>query len=252
MNFNNATVPCRIAIIDDEQSGRSILSKLIENNFSQFVEIKQADSKRNGLKLIKSFEPDIVLLDVMMGDGTGFDLLEEVSQLDFRLIFITAHEQFAIKAFRYSAIDYLLKPISDELLKTAMQKCFDEINNKDLGIKLDVLFANKETVKKIAIPTQQGIEIVLIKEIIRLEADGNYTKLFLKEGSIMSSKTLKEFDQILSKSNFFRVHKSHLVSLNEVKRFLNEGGGYVVTSDGAQVEIARRRKELFLSTLVNN
>lgn len=250
MRYYDDTVQLRVVIIDDERGGRETLKKQIEGIFDQsLIVVGEANSVASGILEIEALEPDIVLLDVMMGDGTGFELLEKCKYKNFSLIFVTAHEKFAVRAFKFSAIDYLLKPVDTEALEIALQKSIDEQKNNSLSAKLDVLFSNKKELSKLAIPTQQGIEIVIVSEIIRLEADGNYSRIFLSDGVIMSSKTLKEFDQILSGSNFFRVHKSHLINMNKIKRFLNEDGGFVVTSDGAKVEIARRRKEMFLKFL---
>jgi two-component system LytT family response regulator len=238
-----------VVIVDDEGGGRSALKNQLNNLFDSILEIHEANSVASGIQKIEEVEPDIVLLDVMMGDGSGFDLLENCNYNAFSLIFVTAHEKYAIKAFKFSAIDYLLKPFDTEDLELAMRKSMDESQDNSLSAKLDVLFSNKKEITKLVIPTQKGIEIVYVNDIIRLEADGNYSKIILEDGLIMSSKTLKEFDKILSNSRFFRVHKSYLINMDKVKRFLNEDGGMVVTTDGAKIEIARRRKEMFLKFL---
>lgn len=239
----------KVVIVDDERGGRTTLRNQLNSLFGDKLRIEEVNSVASGIKKIEEVEPDIVLLDVMMGDGSGFDLLERCNYKGFSLIFVTAHEKYAIKAFKFSAIDYLLKPVENDALKVAMTKSMEESQDNSLSAKLDVLFSNKKELSKLVIPTQKGIEIVLVKDIIRLEADGNYSKIIMEDGLIMSSKTLKEFDKILSNSGFFRVHKSYLINMDKVKRFLNEDGGMVVTIDGAKVEIARRRKEMFLKYL---
>lgn len=238
-------------IIDDEQKGRQTMTSYIELYCDDIELLGDADGVESGVKLINKTKPDLVFLDIMMGDGTGFDLLEKCQNLNFSVIFVTAYEEYALKAFKYSAVDFLLKPIDGDLLTQAVEKIAKRKDSDSLSARLDTLLSNQKQLKKLAIPTINSVEIVHIEDIIRLEADGNYTCIHIKNNKITSSKTLKEFDQILSGSTFFRIHKSHLVNLDKIVRYTQGDGGTVVTEDGSEIEVARRRKESFLNALVN-
>ncbi len=245
----------KAVIIDDESKGRSTLSQLIARYLPYVQIVGEADSVTSALKLVKEQEEvDLILLDIQMGDGTGFDFLEQVPNKNFQVIFVTAFDEYAIKAFQWSAIDYLLKPVSPELLINAVHKVQTiKDTDKDISSKLDALMTNKSSLKKVAIYTQTGVELINIDEIIRFEASSNYTILFLQNKmSILSTKTLKEYDGLLAESTFYRIHKSHLINLNNVQRYVNGDGGYVIMSDASEVEVARRRKEAFLQVLLNN
>tara|TARA_B100000809_G_scaffold266837_1_gene332052 strand:+ start:1083 stop:1829 length:747 start_codon:yes stop_codon:yes gene_type:complete len=238
-------------IIDDEPKGRQTLNSYLDLYCDDVKLLGDADSVISGAKLINKTKPDLVFLDIMMGDGTGFELLERCQNLDFSVIFVTAHEEYALKAFKYSAVDFLLKPIDEDLLIQAVDKTNKSKDSNSLSARLDTLLSNQKQLKKLAIPTINSVEIVHVEDIIRLEADGNYTSIFIDNNKITSSKTLKEFDQILSGSTFFRIHKSHLVNLDKVVRYIQGDGGTVITEDGSEIEVARRRKESFLATLFN-
>lgn len=241
-------------IIDDESKGRSTLNQLTTRYLPHIQIVGEADGVASGLKLIEEEEVDLVFLDIQMGDGTGFDFLEKVPNKDFQVIFVTAFDEYAIKAFQWSAIDYLLKPVDPELLISAVHKAqANQNSDNDLSSKLDALMNNKSTLKKVAIYTQTGVELINVDEIIRFEASSNYTILYLRnKTSIISTKTLKEYDAMLTESTFYRVHKSHLINLNNVQRYVNGDGGFVIMSDTSEVEVARRRKEAFLQVLLNS
>ena len=168
-----------------------------------------------------------------MTDGTGFKLLESFEDIQFSIIFVTAYSDYAVKAFKISAVDYLLKPINPKELMEAIDKYQKEIGLKGIHNKLEVLLGNQSTVKKIAFPTSDGIELVKIDEIMHCEADDNYTSIYLNsQRKIMVSKTIKEYDMMLSEFDFFRIHQSHLVNLNYISKFNKNDGGYVVLENG--------------------
>ncbi len=240
-------------IIDDEELGRKAIKSFIEKYATNTLElIDEADSVKNGLFSILSHQPDVVFLDIRMNDGTGFDLLEKLPKIDFKIIFVTAYQEHAIKAFKYSAIDYLLKPINPDEFIAAIDRLKTENKIDEIEQKVNVLIKNKSRFNKIALPTLNGLKMVTISDIIRCESDNNYTLFYLLDGSkILVSKTLKEYDELLSSEGFFRVHKSHLINIAFVKEYIKGEGGYVILEDNTNIEVSRRKKESLLQLLIN-
>lgn len=237
-------------IVDDESKGRSALRNLLTLIDDSVEVIAEAGSVAEGVSGIDNHEPDLVFLDIQMADGTGFDLLEKITFKDFQLVFITAHDEYALKAFRYSAIDYLTKPVDPDLLRNALQKVRENNKKYDLNLKLEALVQNRSKMQKLALPSLKGIELVKKEDIIRCESANNYTVFHLKSGrEVVVTKTLKEFEEMLSPEGFFRVHQSHLVNLDGVVQFLKEDGGYALMEDGTKVEVSRRKKEAFLQAI---
>ena len=240
----------KAVIIDDESKARNALKNLIAKHCSNIVVVAEADCVKAGIETINANFPDIVFLDVQMPDGTGFDLLEQLGDVDFKVIFASAYDKFAIQAFRFSAIDYLLKPVEPDMLIEACSKLTGDNRITEINKKLEVLLNNRNSFEKIALPTLDGINFVNIKEIIRCESDNNYTNIFLTGGrKFIVSKTLKEFDEMLSPFNFFRIHKSHLINLNYLQKYNKGEGGYVIMEDGSELEVSRRRKDDFIRAL---
>jgi len=197
----------------------------------------------------------LVFMDINLSDGSGFSVLEGVENLNFKVIFVTAYDQYAIKAFNYSAIGYVLKPIDLEDLRSAIDrgKIKSETEESSAIKALLENFSKKEKDRKIAIPERDGITFVNVNEIVRCQSDNNYTEIHLKSGQkILVSKPLKKYEELLPEDIFFRIHQSHLVNLNEVARFLKEEGGYLIMNDGTQLEISRRKKEELLLRLNAN
>ena len=240
----------RTVIIDDENKGRAALKALI-NLLDPSVEvIGEAYSVEAGKVLIDKEEPDLVLLDIRMGDGTGFDLLEKLHFKDFNLIFTTAHEEYALRAFRYSAIDYLTKPIDPDLLLDAIHKVKEHHKKYDLNLKLEALVQNRNRIQKLALPSLKGIELIKKEEVIRCESANNYTVFHLRDKrEIVVTKTLKEFEEMLESEGFLRIHQSHLVNLDAVVQYIKEDGGYALMEDGSKVEVSRRKKDAFLRAI---
>ena len=214
--------------------------------FPEVEIVGEADGVVQGAKLLRNAQPDLLLLDIQMGDGTGFDLLEIVPDLRFQLIFTTAHDEHAIRAFRFAAVDYLLKPIDPEELRRAMERA-----KKLLAIapatqaQLPVLREHfqKEKPKTIALHTAEKIHIARLAEILRMEADGNYTEVHFSNGQkLLLTKTLKDFSTILEETGFLRVHQSHLVNFEHIREFIKTDGGYIVMADGAKVPVAVRKR----------
>lgn len=194
--------------------------------------------------------PDLVLLDINMPWGSGFDLLKKLDKLNFKIIFITAYEEFAINAFEFAAIDYLLKPIDPDALIKAINKAIYTIQ-AELSLKLNTLLSNissgNDADKKLILRTSNNIHIIKVNSIIHLESDQNYTLFFINDGrKIVVSKTLRAYDDLLSKQGFFRVHKSHLINLKQVSRFEKANGGTVVMTNESRIPVASRKRESLL------
>ncbi|MCD4664085.1 MAG: LytTR family DNA-binding domain-containing protein [Bacteroidales bacterium] len=239
-------------IIDDESKARNALKNLLGKHCLNIDVVGEADCVKTGLDKIKGLKPDVIFLDVQMPDGTGFDLLEQVPEIKFKIIFASAYDKFAIRAFKFSAVDYLQKPVEPEQLIEACSKLSGDDKYTEINEKLEVLLSNRNNFEKIALPTIDGIIFVKIKEINRCESDNNYTNIFLNDGErILVSRTLKDYDEMLSPFNFFRIHKSHLINLAYLKRYKKGEGGYVIMEDGSELEVSRRRKEEFLAALQN-
>ena len=244
----------KLVIIDDMQNAREVINSMVKK-YCKNVEVEAtADSVKSGLKAIKQYTPDIVLLDIKMHDGTGFDLLNKCKPVNFQVIFISAYEEHALKAFKFSAIDYILKPIDSNELITAVNKAEEAALHTNGTQHLDVLEANysndiKET-KKIILKTIDCIYAVNIKDIIRCESDASYTRFFLNDGrKILISKPLKEFDELLSAFRFFRSHQSHLINLDYFEQYKKADGGYAIMKDNSSIPVSSRKKDLFLQTI---
>ena len=244
-------------IIDDEASGIESLQILLAKYCASVRVIGLANSADEAELKIRELKPDVIFLDIDMPYANGFDLLNRFKNIEFEVIFTTAYDHYAIKAFKHSAIDYLLKPIDIDELTTSVSKC--DKKKKDANqefIHMETLMAalnNARTVKKLSINTLEGIIFVDTDQIIRLSADSNYTNIFLKNGKkINVSKTLKEFEETLVNMNFFRVHNTHLINLAYVQFYTKGEGGYITMVDNAVVEVSRNKKNELLSLLSLN
>ncbi len=245
----------KVLIVDDEQHCIDRLSKLLYPSHSNLLEISgTALTVEEGVEKITSLNPDLIFLDVQIDDKTGFDLLRTLPEINFAIIFTTAYEKFAIQAIKFSAIDYLLKPIDDADLNAAIVKFMKERSQKLTAQKIDILLENtknkKDLPKKIIVPTVNGFEFLEIADIARCKSDINYTTIYLKDKhKLVVAKTLKEFEELLSGHPFFRVHNSHLINLNFIKSYNKGKGGSVILTDGTEIEVSFRRKDDFLKRL---
>ncbi|MGN6510790.1 MAG: LytR/AlgR family response regulator transcription factor, partial [Chitinophaga sp.] len=211
------------------------------------------NSVKEARQLIDEMQPDLVFLDVEMPHQNGFELLKQYDKLTFDVIFTTAYEQYALKAIKFNALDYLLKPFSVQELQEALRKFHERRSQKpDTAIApLEVFLQNMKTLqqtnKKIALPTINGLVFMPVQNIVRCESTGNYTKIFFTDKKqLLVSKPLKEFEELLTEVDFFRVHNSHLINLQQMESYLQGEGGFALMSDGTQVEVSRRRKAEFL------
>ncbi|MFH2096247.1 MAG: LytTR family DNA-binding domain-containing protein [Bacteroidota bacterium] len=243
----------KAVIIDDEVSARETLTALLERFFPHVQVVAQADSIEKGVQVIRENEKDLVFLDIEMPFGSSFDILEQLEDIDFEVIFITAHNQYAIEAFRFSAVDYLLKPVKIKDLKQALEK-FEKRRTlvRDSNQRVKVLINNiNNQVLKLVLPTIHGFNIVDISTILRCEGERNYTRfIFLNGDKMLVSKTMKEFEDLLSKHGFFRIHQSFLVNLAYVKKYNRGQGGEIVMSDGEIIPVSRSRKDDFLKIFI--
>jgi two-component system LytT family response regulator len=237
-------------LIDDETHCRESLSIQLEKYCSEIQLLAQCNSGAEGLDAIAQHQPDVVFLDVEMPTMNGFEMLQQFSRIPFEVIFTTGYDAYAIKAIRFSAIDYLLKPIDkDELIKAVakVSRKTDHNLNQQLDILLEKLDNKHALLQKIALPTLDGFELVSLENIVHCEADSNYTHVVLKHAKkVLVSRTLKEIEELLDGHAFLRVHHSHLVNLNEIVRYIRGEGGYVVMSDNTSITVSRSRKDALL------
>jgi two-component system LytT family response regulator len=237
-------------IVDDEYHGRMFLSHVLEKQYPEITIVGEASSIEEALQKIKDHKPNLIFLDIMIQNQNAFDLFGFIDKIDFEIIFTTAHDEFAVKAFKFNAIDYLLKPIDLQELDKAVRKAKVKLETSRSATPIQIenlvnLVKNREKqFNKIAIPTPDGFMLVPLDDIIFCESDGNYTNFFLKEDKKMtSSYTLKQYDDMLSDHNFFRAHRSYLINVSHITRYIKGEGGTVLMSNGWEIEIARRNKE---------
>lgn len=242
-------------VIDDENRTRDLIVKMI-NSFGLDIEaIAGGTNVQTGIQSIEEMHPDIVFLDIQMPDGTGFDVLKGLKEKNFEVIFITAHEEFAIKAIKFSALDYILKPIDQNELKAAVENAIRTVDEKhEETTQFETLQhnINPNVKRRLVLKTQESVHVVELDTIIRCEADRNYTSFYLTNGKkILVSKTLKEYETLLTGHNFLRVQQSHLINLDYVDRYDKGNGGSVVMKDGSEVPLSPAKREIFFKILEN-
>lgn len=240
-------------IVDDEPDCCESLATLLERYCPEVKVLDICYSAEAAIESVKEHKPKILFLDIEMPFMNGFELLGKLDDTHFELIFTTSYDQYAIKAIRFSALDYLLKPIDREELQKAVQKAAQR-HQHPLPQQLDLLLQKLKqpafTVQKIAVPTMEGFQLITAAAIISCESDSNYTFLFLKDKrKITASRNLKEMEEILEDYPFIRVHHSHIVNINEVEKYIKGEGGYLVMSDGSTINVSRSRKDLLLKRL---
>lgn len=248
----------RAIIIDDEINGREFLSKLLARYFQNKIAVlEMCDSVKNGVNAINKHKPDIVFLDIQMPNENGFELFKYFDNINFEVIFTTAHKDYAIDAIRHSALDYLLKPISYIDLLSSIKR-FE--TNQDalkrherIALLLENLSSNNDSFNKVALPTYTGYELQKLSNILYCEADSNYCKIICIDGKeLLLSKTLKYVEELLANELFFRVHKSYLVNLNYITKFDKIDDLKITLTNGAQLPVSVRKKEQFLNAILNN
>jgi len=255
-SLNNRNM-LRTVIIDDDYVSRMVLREMLEKFLDNIEILGEAGSVADGVRLIESTDPELVLLDISMSDGTGFDLLDKLKSINFKLIFITAYSEYAVKAFKYSAFDYIVKPLNVEELTKAIQRIphINRIDNKVRvkTLKDNLLSAEESSSKTVALPEINGFAIVNVEDIVRCEGKRNYTRIIFKEApEKVVSRTLLEFEHLLSPLGFVRIHRSHLVNILNVVRYLKSDGGMVELKTGELLKVSPKHKEDLLNKLLFN
>jgi len=241
----------RAIIVEDEIRSRQTLTNMLKLFCKNVEVVGEAENVKEGIDLIQKEKPDLVFLDIQMPDGSGFRLLEEIGKINFDIIFTTAYEQYAIQAIKFSALDYLLKPIfRDDLIK-AVKKAEDHRELQDQSERIGVLLENLKKAPaespKIILSTSEKINVINVDDILRCESDNYYTFFFFTNGQkLLVSKTLRENEDLLKDHHFIRPHKSHLVNAKYIKGFLKHEGGFIIMTDGTKVPVSRRKKEYII------
>jgi two-component system, LytTR family, response regulator len=240
----------RCLIIDDEIHNQLLLKKLVETGCPQLTLCGIANNVREGKLLIQKEHPQLVFLDIEMPDGTGFDLLEQLKPVDFEVVFVTGFGDYAVKAFKYSALDYIMKPVMLDDLVIAVQKAMEKIGSKTIGQRLEAFLQVQQgkQPQRIALPSKEGLEFYDIADIVSCSADGSYTRFILSDGrKIMTTGLLKDFEELLPPEFFCRIHHSHIINLNFIKKYYRGRGGYVELATGDTIEVSNNKKDEFLA-----
>jgi len=241
-------------IVDDEPDARDALRMALERYCPEVKIVAMSESPVDGLEQIRMHHPELIFLDIQMPGMSGFDMLTKLEESDVNVIFVTAHDKYALKAIRFSALDYLLKPVDAEELQNAVQKAMQKQNRGEYNLKMKSFLENirsqQEQLGKLSVPTLEGFLFIEINEIVNCRADDNYTEISLiTKEKILVSKTLKDVEEMLAGNTFFRIHQSHLINLKFLQRYVKGDGGYVVMKDGTSLDVSRRKKEEFLRVI---
>ena len=241
-------------VIDDEALAREALTNMLNMFCPNIKIVGQGHNVESGISVINETMPDVVFLDIEMPDGTGFDLLKQFPSIDFKFVFVTAYQEYAIRAFKFSAIDYILKPVDPSDLIAAVEKLHETLKEEDTNKKFQAFIDNiqwdEKNPQKIILKTFESIIVVEKDTIVRCESQNNYTEFyFVDKPKILVSRTLKEFDDMLSSSGFFRAHQSHLVNLKHVVKYKRYPESHLILKDGTEVPVSVRKRELISDLL---
>ncbi len=242
----------RIVIIEDELAILNTIKGIVTNYIPNIEIVGTATNTADAYTCLKDTKPEIALCDVNIGEHTIFQVLERLDTIDFKIIFITAFEEYAVKAIKLSAIDYIIKPVDPLELIASLKKASNTIDRKIESQKANVLVENitANILNKVVLKTSERIVIVTLPEIIQVEADGSYSTFYLNSNrKIVVSKLLKEYDELLADCEFYRTHQSHLVNLNQVRSFEKTNGGYLLMKNGSQIPVSKRKREALLQIL---
>lgn len=245
----------RTVLIDDETDSVRVLQKLLETYCPQVEVVGTAEGVETGLAIIQEMRPDLLFLDIEMTRGNAFDLLNQLRPLTFQVIFVTAFDNYAIRAFKYSAVDYLLKPVDIDELVNAITRVAERSKQRNIVDQMQLFLDNMGTYslgqQKMAVPTLDGLIFINLREVVRLEAKSNYTQINLENGeALMATRTIKDYEDILPETLFCRIHNSHIINLQKIEKYHKGRGGYVVLEDGSEIEVAIRRRQEFLRRLL--
>jgi two-component system LytT family response regulator len=238
-------------IIEDEKKGREILQKLLNDYCGDVEVVATAADAEEGYEMIRRHAPDLVFLDIEMPGGNGFELLEKFDEINFHIVFTTAYDSYALKAIKFHALDYLLKPIDIDELCAAVAHAQKILNRPQPVQYREFIETRKLDYNgRISLPVKEGLIYVKLSDIVRIESDGGYSTFYILDGSRhIVSRNLKDYEDILPADSFFRVHKSHLINIRRVKKYLRNDGYFVEMEDGSTIEIARRKKDEFLQAM---
>ncbi len=242
----------KTVLIDDDESNLSALSEKLAKHCQQIEIIARCDNAQDGIKCIDGLRPDVVFLDIEMPIMNGFAMLSQLHYKNFALIFVTAYDHYAIQAIRYSALDYLVKPVEIEDLKAAVLKAEANRNNQSSHLQLELLLEqlHKKQPRRITIPSSDGLRFINLEDIIYLEASNNYTNIFLTTNQkLLVSRTLKDFEEILSSETFVRIHHSYIINKHYVEKYVRGDGGQVMMRNGNLLDVSKRKKSEFLQAI---
>lgn len=243
-------------IVEDELHSSESIKEILNHNFKDLEIIAQTVNVKDSVEEINKLEPDLLFLDIDLPDGTSFDILQQVDYKKYKVIFITAHQEYAVQAIKFSAFDYILKPFDPAELVQTVNEVLKEKMNEDYELKFQAFFTNFNSsltgMKKIVLKTLEKIHIVDVKDIIRCQADNTYTTFFINNGQkILVSKNIKKFEEMISAFGFMRVHQSHLINLNYISYFDKTEGGAVVMTDKSNIPISNQKKHILFEYLEN-
>lgn len=245
----------RALIVDDEESGEQLLSKLITRKHPEITLLTSADSLQDAVSSINQYQPDLVFLDIRLGNDSGFEVLENTTYKSFHVIFVSAYSQYALEAIKSSAIDYLLKPVDMDDLREAIERFKSRrtnISTEQLSVIRKSL-SRPESSKKLVVPVREGYEFIKTADVLYITADENYSHIHLTSGNPrLASKTLGYFEEKLDDDSFFRIHKSHLINLQEIAAYEHGNGGFVKMTDGRRMEVSRRKKKELLERMTSS
>lgn len=243
----------KVIIVDDEISIRNSIKSILDNKHPDIEIIDSVANVSDGYNAVLRNKPDLLFLDVEMPDGTGFDLMEKLIPVDFKVVFITGHQEYALRAIKMSALDFILKPFGEEDIDNSVLKAREAINRDEEYIKFQTLKENLEgnrVLKRIVLPTSDNLHLVSISDIVRAEADSNYTRFIISDGQkIMVSRTIKEFDNLLSGSGMIRVHQSHLVNIIFVDKYIKRDGGCLQLKDGTKIPVSQNLRKKVIAAI---
>jgi two-component system LytT family response regulator len=245
----------RTVLVDDETDSIRVLQKLLETYCPRVTVVGTAEGVETALAVIQATHPDLLFLDIEMTQGNAFDLLNKLRPLSFQVIFVTAFDNYAIRAFKYSAVDYLLKPVDIDELVGAVDRVAERSQQKGIIEQMQVFLDNmgnyNHAQQKMAVPTVEGLIFINLKEVVRLEAKSSYTQIVLDNGEfITATRTIKDYEDILPESMFCRIHNSHIINLFKIEKYNKGRGGFVTLEDGSTIEVASRRRQEFLRRLL--
>lgn len=245
----------RTVLVDDETDSVRVLQKLLESYCPQVEVVGTAEGVETALAVIQATRPDLLFLDIEMTQGNAFDLLNQLRPLTFQVIFVTAFDNYAIRAFKYSAVDYLLKPVDIDELVGAVERVADRSKQKTIVDQMQVFLESMGSFhlsqQKMAVPTPEGLIFINLKDVLRLEAKGSYCQIIMDNGEIyLATRTVRDYEEILPEALFCRIHNSHIINLHKIEKYHKGRGGYVEMEDGSTIEVAIRRRQEFMRRLL--